>query len=749
MHKSNPENIAPKKILYIEDEAILAMDTSRKLKGSNFDVKHVLSGEAALELIEQGEQFDLVISDIDLGEGRLDGPKTAEQILKTRDIPVIFLTGHSGKEYVDKVKKITRYGYLLKNSGDFVLKSSIDMAFELFEANQKLTKEFTERNLAEEKIREKDIQFRKLSIHVADLIFQFTRRPDGTYYVPIASEGIKNVFGCLPEDVLDDFSPIARVIFPDDSARVIRDIEYSATHLSEFICEFRVQIPGKPIQWNYSRSTPEKLADGSITWYGFSADITERKKTEDKINQTQLLLRSSIESPQDMIILSIDKQYNYLYFNEFHKNVMETAYGKNVEIGMNLLESMTNEADIKKAKLNYDRALNGESHITIQEYGDLDRYYYETRYNPIFNEKNEVIGATAFSANVTERMKIEKALQESEMRLKDFVDSMGEWAWEVDRKGIYTYSSSKSKNYLGYSPNEIIGKGPVDFMPKEEAERIMQIFTEAAAKKAPIKDLENLNIDRNGNKVWLLTNGVPILDDRGELTGYRGVDKDITNRKISEEKINALLEEKETLLLEVHHRVKNTMNTMISLLGLQAQGQPEIVKIALEDAEKRFQGMSGLYEKMYKVREYTSIQAKEYIKELVEKIVEYFPRKKKLQMDLSKISNIAVNSRLAIPLGLIVTEFLTNIMKYAFPEDREFNPTPLLRVALEKGNDGQVTLTVADNGVGLPKDIDLNKPSGLGLTLIQALVRQLKGEIKIPDNSGKGTEFVITFRAEG
>ncbi len=143
--------------------------------------------------------------------------------------------------------------------------------------------DITERRLVQEKIREKDNEFRKLSSNLPDLIYQFTRRPDGTYYVPIASEGIKNIFGCSPEDVIDDFTPIGRVIHPDDAERVIADIEYSAKHLTYFTCEFRVQIPGKPIQWIYSKSTPEKLADGIITWYGFNADITERKQAEEEL----------------------------------------------------------------------------------------------------------------------------------------------------------------------------------------------------------------------------------------------------------------------------------------------------------------------------------------------------------------------------------------------------------------------------------------------------------------------------------
>ncbi len=147
--------------------------------------------------------------------------------------------------------------------------------------------DITERRLAQEKIREKDNEFRKLSANLPDLIFQFTRRPDGTYCVPIASEGIKNIFGCTPEDVVDDFSPISRVIHPDDVERVIAEIEYSAKHTTHFTCEFRVKIPGKPIQWIYSKSIPEKLPDGSVTWYGFNANLTERKRVEEALRESE------------------------------------------------------------------------------------------------------------------------------------------------------------------------------------------------------------------------------------------------------------------------------------------------------------------------------------------------------------------------------------------------------------------------------------------------------------------------------
>ena len=143
---------------------------------------------------------------------------------------------------------------------------------------------------------------------------------------------------------------------------------------------------------------------------GYTIDITDRKKSGEEIKNAQLLLKSGIESPRDMIILGIDKDYNYLFFNQAHKDAMLNAYGGKVEMGMNLLECITSETDKTNSMINYNRALNGEPHSTIQEYGDKERSFYETFYNPIINENNEIIGAAAFARDITERKNKEKEI---------------------------------------------------------------------------------------------------------------------------------------------------------------------------------------------------------------------------------------------------------------------------------------------------------------------------------------------------
>ncbi len=147
--------------------------------------------------------------------------------------------------------------------------------------------------------------------------------------------------------------------------------------------------------------------------------------------------------------------------------------------------------------------------------------------------------------DITDRKRAENELRESNKRFEHIARSSGDWIWEVDTNARYTYASGRVKEILGYDPEEIIGKRPVDLMPEEEAKHILETTKDTFAAREPLVDLENWNLTKDGKLVCLLTNGVPILDENGQLLGYRGVDKDITNRKRDEDVIKQTRDEAE------------------------------------------------------------------------------------------------------------------------------------------------------------------------------------------------------------
>ena len=181
----------------------------------------------------------------------------------------------------------------------------------------------------------------------------------------------------------------------------------------------------------------------------------------------------------------------------------------------------------------------------------------------IFDENQKPIEMFGTIQDITEKKCVQVKLQENEERLNDIIFSLGDWVWEIDENDKFTYSSSQVNNIIGKTTEEIIGKAPFGSMQKDEAKRVSEIFAEIKANKAPIKDIINWHINKEGEKICLLTNGVPIIDKEGNLKGYRGIDKNIT------EKINIqdALIESEAKFRSIFHSLTNGMIIVIDEKG--------------------------------------------------------------------------------------------------------------------------------------------------------------------------------------
>jgi two-component sensor histidine kinase len=199
-----------------------------------------------------------------------------------------------------------------------------------------------------------------------------------------------------------------------------------------------------------------------------------------------------------------------------------------------------------------------------------------------------------------------------------------------------------------------------------------------------------------------------------------------------------MLVEKEILLKEVHHRIKNNMTTISSLLSLQAGNSKEpAVARALEDANIRLGSMVVLYDKLYKSTNFGELSIKEYLDQLVDEIIVNFPNHGTVAVE-KRIADLAVDAKKLQTLGIIVNELLTNIMKHAFA-GRERGSISISADSI----DGRIALVVSDDGNGIPKSIDFENSAGFGLTLVGLLTKQLQGTIRI--ERGRGTKIVLVF----
>jgi PAS domain S-box-containing protein len=338
--------------------------------------------------------------------------------------------------------------------------------------------------------------------------------------------------------------------------------------------------------------------------------------------------------------------------------------------------------------------------------------------------------------DITERKQAEEALKKSEEKYRHLVENTNEVLYATDENGVITYISPISKTLSGYNPSEVTGRHFAEFIYKEDVDSIMEEFKKHIT--GAHEPSECRIVTKSGDLKWIRSSGRAIFLN-GRFLGVQGVMSDITEQKRVEEKIKASLKEKEAMMREIHHRVKNNLQIVSSLLRLQARSiKNKTLKDTFEIAQNRIKSMALIHEVLYLSENLDKINFSDYIKKITNHLFSMFSRKsKKIQLELD-VGEYYLDIDKAIPCGLIINELVSNAFKHAFPDGKSGE----IQIHLAKKLD-RYTIMVKDTGVGIPKDVDLENTQTLGLQLVNDLVNQIEGSYEM--QSDGGTAFKIVF----
>ncbi len=361
----------------------------------------------------------------------------------------------------------------------------------------------------------------------------------------------------------------------------------------------------------------------------------------------------------------------------------------------------------------------------------------------------KVLGVYGSIQDITERRLAEEELKESEGKFKRLIREMQVGVLLQGSGAEVLLCNPKPLELLGLSEDQLLGKTSFDpywnvvhedGLPfPGEAHPVPQ----AIATGLPVRNtIMGVARARDRDRVWLSVDAVPFLDGGGKVREVVCTFLDITERKRAEDDVQKLLREKEIILKEVHHRIKNNMGTIYGLLSIQADSLAiEPAKAVILDAASRVQSMMVLYDKLYRSGDRYSLSAQDFFPALIGEIAQAFPRTADIRIETA-VEDIVLGAKLLSPLGIIVNELITNSMKYAF----EGRSEGVVAISMRRTEE-LVSLVFSDDGIGLRGQADEGKSSGFGMQLIGLLVDQIKGTISIESRLGTGTKYEISFKS--
>ena len=515
-------------ILLVEDEAIVALSEKRMIEQHGFGVTVAHSGEQALEMARGESSFDLILMDIDLGSG-MDGTETAEEILREHEVPVVFLTSHAEEEYVDRVERITSYGYVLKDSGEFVLVQSIKMALKLFRAHHQTA--------------EKEERLSYVVNEAPVGIFESTSR--GVFRHVNAE--MAHILGFdSPEDALSYYTDLRSQLyaFPERRDEFLDLITEHGT-----VRDFRVELVRQSGEKVYAKLDAQRVTvtpAGETVISGFLVDETQRRQAEGQREQSRQQYQSVVDLAQEMIVRH-DLEGRWTFVNKATCRFFQQS--REELLGQHYINYVHPE-DQQKTQEAHDHLRDHErvEGLVNRQWTPNGWHFVEWNSSLLIDEQGDLLGHQAIGRDVTEEINHREKREYERHKWQELFDEATVGIFLVDGDHRIVESNPAAGEMLGYSQEELRGISTSELMHPDDVEPLPpDANRETTLQGAPVQT-ERRFLTKNGGYMVALVS-MKRLNYLEDGVSHLIMFHDITESKRNEE---ALEEYRERLEAAMH-----------------------------------------------------------------------------------------------------------------------------------------------------------------------------------------------------
>lgn len=551
------------------------------------------------------------------------------------------------------------------------------------------------------------------------------------------NKGAERTYGYNAREVL---GKSVSIIFPQGSGELqqILQIIGDGERIDHYETE-RITKNGKIINVSLTVS-PIKGRNGDIIGLSaISRDITREKLAEEALARSEAQLAMITSNMADMICqASVDG--TYIYVSPSVKYVL--GFEPHDLLGKSMFDGIHPD-DLSRVTSCIQDAMGKCITQSVQyRYLKADGSYVwlGTKGTPIFGDGNGISGFVCNSRDITNQKNVEDALRESEEKYRTLIESAKDPISLYDENGIFLMANKAGAHSMGTEPADLLGHSLRDFFPPEIAEKQMELIREVFRNEEGL-DME-MFVPYGENDQWFSASLQPLYGPDNRVRSVQVISRDISDLKETQIKLEQALEEKDMLMKEIYHRVKNNLMVISSLLNLQSRYiKDEEARGIFKESQERAHSMALIHERLYRSTDLKHIDYGDYIRTLTRDLFRtYVADPSRINLEL-EVEDVMIDINTAIPLGLIINELVSNSMKHAFPGDE----TGKITVKFSEDDD-ICTLEVSDNGVGFPPELELGKTDSLGLQLVTSLTQQIGGELEL--ERSPGTTFRITFKEE-